>query len=380
MKLREVRVFLLFLLFLTASVSISFAQGSNGIIEGRVINRTLEKPVSGIKVSLDIVRRGQRVDGRETVSDNKGGFKFEGLPLGEEYSFIAYTQFEGASYEAQTKLTEKTPQAKLTINVYNSSTDPSKVIITEYYVQVETSGTVRVTEFINIDNTGKTSFALDNSNKEKPLGLILTLPENFQNIQMLEGLMQCCSKIEGNKIYSYMSLPPGKNRVVFSYELSGKEVNLTKEAPFKTNNFYLIVADPKVKVSTNKLAFQGLQEHETTPFQLYWAGNLKKGEVVDVLLSNLPSKRSYLAIVLILAVILGVVIFSLFIRQKKVEGEAELEEEAEVTGESEDLKRIFLEFVVILDRLFEEGEISEEVYKRLRNEYKEKLAHLLEGR
>jgi hypothetical protein len=361
----------------------SFAQEKRGVIEGKVINRTIERPISGLKVSLDILRGGQKFEAKETVSDEKGNFKFEGLPVGEEYDFIVYTQFEGASYDSRAKLTSKASHTKLTLEVYNSSTDPSKVVITEYYIQVETSRTVKVTEFLNIANEGKTSYAVDNTNKEKPLGLVLTLPEGFQNLQMIEGLMQCCSRVEGNRILSQMSIPPGTNRIVFSYELSGAKANLSKEVPFNTRNFYLIVANPKVKVGTSKLAFRGLQQHEETPFQLYWAGNLKRGESVDILLSNLPSRGRFFSLVIILAVVIAAaVFFFLFFWQRREEEreevEEEVEEDIEPAGESESLKRVYLEFVVVLDKLYEEGEIPKKLYKKLRKEYKSKLARLLE--
>jgi hypothetical protein len=382
--LKKVKTFFIFVLLLFLIVPApSFAQKGKGVIEGKVINRTTEKTVSGLKVSLDILQRGQKVETKEAISDGKGNFKFEELPLGEEYDFIIYTQFEGASYDSRAKLTSKTPRTKLTLEVYNSSTDPSKVVITEYYIQVETSRTVKVTEFLNITNEGKTSYAVDNTNKEKPLGLVLTLPEGFQNLEMIEGLMQCCSRVEGNRILSQMSIPPGTNRIVFSYELSGREANLSKEVPFNTRNFYLIVANPKVKVQTSKLAFRGLQQHEETPFQLYWAGNLKRGESVDILLSNLPSRGRLFSLVIILAVIIGAaVFFFLFFSQRRGEEREEIEEKVkediEPAGEGESLKRVYLEFVVVLDKLYEEGEIPKKLYKKLRKEYKTKLARLLE--
>lgn len=377
--MKKAKTFFLFALLLLLIVPVpSFPQEVKGAIEGKVVNRTIGKPVSGLKVSLDIVQRGQKVETKEAVSGEKGKFKFEELPVGDEYDFIAYTQFEGASYDSRAKLTSKTPRTKLTLEVYNSSTDPSKVVMTEYYIQVETSRTVKVTEFLNIANEGKTSYAVDNTNREKPLGLVLTLPEGFRNLEMIEGLMQCCSRVEGNKILSQMSIPPGTNRVVFSYELSWSKADLRKEVPFNTRNFYLIVANPKVKVQTSKLAFRGLQQHEGTPFQLYWAGNLKRGESVDILLSNLPSRGRFFFVVIVLAAVIAAsVFFFLFFWQGREEAE-EVEEDIEPVGEGESLKRVYLEFVVVLDKLYEEGEIPKKLYRKLRKEYKTKLARLLE--
>jgi hypothetical protein len=370
------------LLLCLGTASVAVAQETRGNLKGKVVNRTSNKPVPGQEVKLDLFLGTQKVEVRESITDKAGNFVFKNLPLGENSSALVYTQFEGAEYSTWVRL-DKEKLKPITLDIYNSSTDGSKVQITEYYVQVETTNNVsRVTEFIVIQNRGKTSFALDNSNKEKPLGLVLALPQSYQELELIEGLMQCCSRIEENKIYSFMSIPPGDNKIVFSYKLPESRVDLSREVPFDTANFFLVVANLGVQVDSKRLISQGVQEHETAPFQLFMGNNLKRGEVIDIQLSGLPTQSPFqkAGIVAVAIALAGGIAIFLLRKRKEELGEVVVEKGEGVSEDKfrDDMKRLYLEFISRLDELHEDGEISEEVYQTFREEYKNKLGQLLE--
>lgn len=390
-KNRTKRKYLLVIFLIILLVLIAFSPGLSAtkttILEGRVINGTTGKPQANFPVMMDIFLGKQKMGVRETTSDKEGFFKFDEVPLGKDYSGLVYAQHQGAEYQSIVDLTEK-PKQPVELKIYNSSKEDKDLKISEYHIQLEEKeGKLLVTEFILIQNNGKTSFVIDNKNPEKPLGLILGLPRGYQNLQMYEGLMKCCSEIKENKIFSYMSIPPGENRMVYSYELSSDSIDLSKKVPFNTEEFFLIVVDKETGISSGKLTSEGTKESQQgdVEFRLFSAKDIKKGEIVDINISRETSEISYQKVLIIpVAVFLAIGIGYLILKRRGEKKAKSLSDVRVLEGlqtdidPAEELKKVYLEFIVRLDELFEEGELSEQTHLLLRKKYKEKLSKLME--
>ncbi len=245
---------------------------AGGEITGTVINKTTGVPVAGVEVTVQFNKGQQKVGEKKATTDPLGKFGFSDLTLASDLEYQTYVNFEGADYQTKpVKLTADNPSATAELEVYSSSMDASKIKVKRYDFQVETGQTPKITEFIEIENSGNTSYAVDNRDKKNIMGLILTIPKGFRNVQYLQGLMQCCSSIKENKIYSTMSIPPGTTMLVFSYEIAGvSTVDLSKSMLFPTDHIFVGLFDQNLKVSSRTLRSEGTQQTD----QARWSFSL----------------------------------------------------------------------------------------------------------
>jgi 5-hydroxyisourate hydrolase-like protein (transthyretin family) len=368
------------------------ALATGGEISGTVINKTTGLPVGGIEVTLQFLKGQQQQGEKKAITDPLGKFAFSDLTLASDLDYIAYANFEGADYQTKpVKLTTDNPSATVELAVYSSSMDGSKLKIKRYDFQVETGKTPKITEFIEIENTGNTSYAVDNREKKNIIGLILPLPKGFRNVQYLQGLMQCCTTIRNNQMYSTMTIPPGTTMLVYSYEIAGvSTVDLSRSMLFPTNHIFVGSFDQNLKVSSKTLQPQGTQQTERGPVVLFAGANFKKGDQLDLKIAGFPSIGGSAWVKLLLALI-GASIAGLVAtyvlrrnkpeevyRSKVVEKGKTISKKPKKKGVNrEEFKRAHLEVITRLDELYEAGEISEPVYRKLREEEKEKLAEYL---
>lgn len=366
---------------------------AGGEIAGTVINKTTGLPVGGVEVTVQFNKGEQKVGEKKVTTDPLGKFAFSDLTLGSDLEYQTYVNFEGADYQTKpVKLTSENPSAIVELDVYSSSMDASKIKVKRNDFQVETGKTPKITEFIEIENAGNTSYAVDNRDKKNIVGLILPIPKGFRNVQYLQGLMECCSSIRENKIYSTMSIPPGTTMLVFSYEIAGvSTVDLSRSMLFPTDHIFAGLFDQNLKVSSRTLQPQGTQQTEKGQVVLYAGADLKKGDPLDLKISGFPSVGGSVWVKLLLALIgasiVGLVATYVLRRNKPeevYESKVALKKEKATSKrpkrkgvDQEELKRAHLEVITRLDELYEAGEISEPVYRKLREEEKEKLAEYL---
>jgi len=399
----------LFILYMAICLSFAYNGTSDakteqitGSIKGTVKNLTTDKVAPQQEVILKIFR-GDAGEGNQDnlhnklpdevsiVSDSTGSFEFSQLQIAPTLSYRLTTYFQDADYSSQPiRLTPERPEKTVELGVYSSSDDDSNIQTTAHHLiiepigeNVEMSSRLQITEYIILNNSGKTSY-LASSPQGKRFGLKLDLPHGFDNFKPMQGLMECCVTFDGNTLlYSHATLPNAKT-IIFTYQMpASKRVNLSRRLSFNTYKLLALVAGEGSQFTSNVLIASDKAQMQGRTYTKYLANNLIKGQVLDIQL-ELPSKRRFNPVWLsgiVLAVGLAAILVVRRFSTSRGSDDARVDdsEPAESSAETEigDLKKGYLELISRLDEIHEAGEISEVAYKKIRDEQKSKLSEVM---
>ena len=121
----------------TALICLSSAVGQSdtGKIEGQVINKKENLPLSQQLVVLQIHREGEDVQQRETVTDDSGAYTFDNLSTAFDVHYAVSTNYEGEEYiERDLVLSEWLPNIRVNIEIGAFTDDPLQVKIRQHTV------------------------------------------------------------------------------------------------------------------------------------------------------------------------------------------------------------------------------------------------------
>lgn len=381
--------------------------GHNAIakIKGKILNLTTGQIVPNQEVVLHIVAEDGTQTEQKSSSNASGYFVFEleDIKLTERASYTLSTRYSDVDYDQSLSLSADKPQVNVELEVYNSSNDPGIVKVSAQHLILELEAKQPlVTEYLILENSSKYSYLSDEITSPSPggnrVGLKLELPAGYTDLEVLEGLMTCCLKSDGNRLLYSHATKPGMFTVAFRYKIkAGKDLDLSRKLSFNTDHFLALLPSsiPKLKVTSAALTLSKPVQVEGKSYNNYTASGLKNSEVIELRLKGFKGKREltpWIGIALMAAVLgsggLGAAIY----KKRKHIGHIEpiepaASKPAEVTtsiskisnqAELLELKKGYLEMISALDALYEKGEISEAAYSQLRDSQKRKLGEIFE--
>ena len=402
----------------TALICLSSAVGQSdtGKIEGQVIDRRENQPLSQQLVVLQIHRESEDVQQRETLTDDSGFYIFDNLSTAFDVHYAVSTNYEGEEYiERDLILSEWLPNIKVNIEIGAFTDDPSQVkirghtlIIGPPPVDHAPDGAVSVLELIQLENTSELAFQTSIDNQRT--GVYFNLPNDHENLQIDQTLKQELG-VTANRLIANQPLATGKHQVGYSYlmHVVNLDLVLSRKLTFDTDQFYVFISDGMPLVPQSRMLGAGRREQiHGLVYTIYAtdpAEPLATNQTVDLrfkVTSVAPSSRSgmdetakqpsdpkMIALIAIAAALAGgflvAAIFKIRPPTSKQSDDSQKPQaapDASWLGKLDvaDLERARiarLEMITRLEELHEKREISDRVYKRLRKEQADRLAAVL---
>ena len=347
---------------------------SGGDIRGKVINKTTGRSEEGIDVYLQSFIGDRKTGERLFITNKEGGFNFKDLKWDNSYSIKIKSK--GIEYETAKMVFPPDKDAiELNLPVYDSGEDDSAININLIHEVISIGeNSVSVAEIYEFENSSNKIYI---GKKETGADLNKTLrffiPEKAQNISYIEGVTQENILRDGDIVFDTVSFPPGKKRVVITYEmpLSFGKNSIEKDFYYSTNTMLLLAAEAEYKITVTGL-------NELDPIfvdkqnYLRWVGeNIKSGSRIEISFysTRLDIKKIELYPIIIFGVLfLAVVISGFFVRngRKKQLNPRDLEEK----------RKEIITKIAQLDIKRDNDEVDTERYKVIRTELKKSLVML----
>lgn len=384
---------------------------ASGNIVGAVVDRKLEKPLVSHSVTLTI----HRTDGDETqqtLTDEDGNYRFEGLPLDPTVHYTVSTVYEDTDYtEADVVLSAWAPNITIDFNIGAFTDDKSQIGIKMHSFIIgpppeghAPDGAVTIIEAVGIENRSELPFQTRRG--AETIGLHLTLPKGVEGFQA-HSPAALTMDFATDEVILKTPLPPGELQLGYTYifHVERDRLNLSRRLDFDTAQFMFFIPDGIGLVPNAKFFGAPRREqihnniyliYQSTPEKVF-----KAGTTIDLALDvnmsatggAVPGQRSNLGQLILIAVAAaltgGFFVAALFKLRAANNSRASDTDDTSILRDSGWLRKLNpddleharvarLEFITHLDDKYERQEISERVYKRLRREQTERLTALLE--
>jgi len=375
-----------------------------GGIQGTVVNGADEAPVADAQVTLQLFAAQGDLGTLSTTTDRRGRFAFEELP--EDLAGYQVIATYGET-EFRTVATAYTPgqAVEQTVTVWEPTSDPSDVTLTDYVVWVDREGEgVALQHDFSWDNAGTTAYVGDGGEV-----VSVPLPQGATNLQYLGTFLESPGEVRGQRYVSDAPIVPGATSATLRYA-APPLTELTLEFASPTTSVQLFVPQD-VEVTSSQLRLAGTITDQGATYQVFAAQDVAADTVFQVSMAEVEGSGSSSAVVWILAgaaLLIAVVLLAVLITgrrrtrsARRPKAAARKPRRAPVTsgraatasngkpdrrpaevrtegngegsmGDAEDADLIVDE-IAALDLSFERGLLDERTYKRLRVAAKDRL-------
>ncbi len=370
-------------------------------IRGQVLHGGGEPLPPDLPVRLQAFDDFNPVFTLETTTDADGTFTFAEVEAQQHRMFMIGVDYQGVTYLPEDVLVAfaDTREYDVQITVYETTTDPSQVVVERLhlFVEVPQEQILRLVELYVITNRGDRTLVAP-PGQEGVLEFVL--PPGAMNLRFPQEMGALGQRFLATErgFVDTVPLLPGPTRLLFSYDLSyeGGTLEVQHPVPLRVEATSLFLP-PGVEVKGQGWMEAGMQTIETMQFQVYQGPSLEAGEVLQVALRArtqvgrfaLPGGdvvRQALPVLLIGAGVL-LVLVGLWSWRRERRGRGSRGAPA-VSGARPDPKALppalrdnpeaLMEAILALDDLYQQGKLDEATYRQRRELYKARLAQLLQ--
>lgn len=292
----------LLLLVLAQAPGAAAQDGESGSIAGRVLDGTAGgSPVADQEVVLQGVRHAAEASilpVQTTRTDAEGNFRFDGLPVSEENSFLVFVTYETIEYGSRdVKLTTEEPSAELEMEVYGSTTSDDQVRVALDHVVLEADAEAQalsVLEVFQVLNEGDRAYVSEGENGTSLPTLQLSLPDGASQVRVISGVTPQDLVPTAAGLADTTPLIPGEKEVALGYDLPYAESDLLfqKTLAYPTDRLAILVQDAGFTVDSTTLSAPQPTEMGEDQYLLLTGESLAAGEQIDLSLSGLPTASS----------------------------------------------------------------------------------------
>lgn len=323
--------------------------------------------------------------------DGKFAFKDVDLPLGQ--IFFAVVDYEGTRYASDMAIIEEGTEAiMLPIDVYDSTSDASGLVIDRlhYFLETPDPETIRVVELYVISNPSNFTVIPDEKN---PYTLNFEIPENAVELEILESdVGGRFVKTESGFADTFPVFPgDGEHQVVFAYNLPyDGSLEFTRPTNLKTNAVVILVPEDGILIRGSGITDGGTRDVEGMPYHIYNGSSLLPGEDFNVQISrNDPLSAVGISVGDNSNLIIGIGVFGLvligaavwfFMRTRTSSGTetGSSAPVAEVRMDGINDRDTAMDAILTLDDLYKAGKLQEEAYLERRAELKARLKEIID--
>ncbi len=368
------------ILVLATARSSAAADPDGGVIGGQVVNGTPGgSSVADQSISLVSYGGDAEAGSQDAKTDAQGGFRFEGLATGSDYTYQVTITYQGAQYASEwLTFTEEESIRSVELLVYDTTgSDEAIRVMTSHAVIYVEGDTLLVKEFLLFVNTGDRTYvgseeALVAGRKRT---LRFSLPEEATELQLTRGLLECCTVRTETGLADTIPIAPGAKEVAYSYRVKYSDGRhaFSEVVHYPTAAFDFLVQGKYMEASSKQMTVAEPLDIQGVGFAHLSATDIAPGTVLEINLSNAPKRDlqntvRWAALALVLTAGGLVVGYALTRRrpQPAVSG-----------GSLDEQRQRLIADIAQLDDDFEGHRISEEDYLRMRSAKKEHLADLM---
>jgi hypothetical protein len=381
---KVIRIFIasiLGLIFLLAMPVFSFG-ADTGEIDGSLINSTAgsSSDVSKLTIILQTYKGNAAIGETSTLSDQNGKFSFGGLSTDSTYIYVIKVVFQGIDYYGE-PITFNTDEnlKSVQVKVYDTTSDDRAISIDMTHIILNIVDKILIVKenylFLNNSDLTYIGLPLKGSTTERET-LIFTVPIEVNVVSGSVGLMPASVRVQNGLFSDTSAVTPDGTFVSYSYQLSLSEdqKTLSWKINYDTGRFDLLLEKQNIKVSGEKLTQEAPLTINGKTYDHYSSLDLKKGDTITARLSGLlinPGQSSLVWIWFVFIPIALVVIIFLIIKlkqnaRKSIRGNGIVDTNEE---------RLMLD-IADLDNSYEEGNINQNEYLKIRKEKKQQLIDL----
>jgi mono/diheme cytochrome c family protein len=364
-----------------------------GSISGQVTNASGGEIPGGLMVTLHGFDEMQETTTVSTTVSPEGVYTFENVEMPNGRAFIASLEQDGVVYSSDVVMVEEGQATlDLPISFFETSTDPSSLIVDRLHLLVEyiEPDILRVVELYIISNpTEKTIVAAE---EDSPL-LTFALPEGATNLQFEDGQLGERFVETSGGFGDRASIRPGmsQHQVVFSYDLPYKrKLQFTQPLQLPVNAVVMLIPEDGLKVKSEQLEDMGVRDVQGVNYRMYSSGQFEAGSDLMMTISGRPGGGSLIPtagsstslLIGLLAFGVALVGVGIWLYRRYQSNENEQVEEETSAGDVEETTpsdpEELLDAILALDDQYQAGDLPEGAYRQRRAELKARLKEVLE--
>jgi hypothetical protein len=373
------------------SLTVVSAQSQLLTVEGTIFNGTANGgDVAGLPVTLHRISI-LGPDDIQTISNDEGGFRFEGIIYDTELNYGVSVRYQSAIYGTDVDLSAGSP-APLTITVFDATTDDSVVSAASaslLFASVDRAAqTIAALEILRLANNSDRAYVPGN----EPMQLLrFGLPDGATNLQLDTLLIGADFAQVDLGFALFASVPPGEHEIMFSYEFPyvGDEFILEKSYRYGADTIRVLAPFEAVAIRSDQLGPVESVTIGERPYQIIESTGIGRGEGITVLIGGLPSATAvdrvsrnwegirfeWAAPVALVMVMFGLLVYGGFMKRRRaVSGDlptAEID-----NSERETIHQMIAE----VRESFETGNLNEDNYRRRLSVLNSQLTSLSQNR
>ncbi len=210
------------LLFFTLTILPAYAVApGNGHIYGQLLDGSNKNaPIANQVVTLQVAQGSGAKDVSTSKTDAQGKFSFANLLTDKTLSYVAYIRYQGAQYESSVVTLDSNATQKVSLTVYQATSNPQNIAILQANVLVREPdierGILSVSEVFAIQNLNNRAYVGSfDASKGKPNALRFTLPQGAKNVALGKGFNGYNVIQVDRGFASDAALLPGGNEFLF---------------------------------------------------------------------------------------------------------------------------------------------------------------------
>jgi len=342
-----------FLLFV--SVFLFFTPASGRTLSGRVMNRTLARPVAGCAVSL--IRHGvSDATAEQDSTDGKGRFRLALPVAADSVQLLLSAAYAGVDY-----IHPITPadSGEVEIPVYEITDVDTAIAVISYHLILD-ARMGEGAQILIVHNRGDRTYRTGEGHGH---GLEIPLPEGVTDItQGPQGL-----HTHDGTLVDTRPVKPGDNQLLFAFRLPPSR-RIVQEMPYPIGALDVLITPPETPVTGIALQDLGEIDLGRRRYRRFSGTALKPGDRINFQIgSAAPAGSSFAkqAPWILGGVALGIGLLAVFFRAAWQRGAPAVGAKAD-DGSIRSRRKTLMAQIADLDDRFAEGEVAEADYQAQR--------------
>ena len=259
-------------------------------VTGQVVNGTENSlPPFGLTVTLH--KQGpDTYEEATTITDTKGNFSFENIPLDPEALYGVTIRYQGVVYGTDIDLRQET-LPPLLVTIYETSDDDSLLEVSSSSLLIpqvdKINQDVYALEIVNVVNSSDRTYVPG----PQPMDLLrFGLPPGAKGLQIDTGLV-AADAIQVDRGFAITAnVPPGEHEVMFSYNFGyeGNSVAFDKSYLYGADNARILVPYEIGDLSSADLGDPGEVQIGEKSYQLIEESDIARESRAALRISSLP--------------------------------------------------------------------------------------------
>jgi hypothetical protein len=261
-------------------------RAEDGVVQGQVINSTTgaDAVLQGLPVRLFLYSGNALKQTLETTTDERGIFRFSGVPTGGGWTAVASAEYLGVEYGSVLLDLSVGTDYNGDILVYETTADDSALRVARSHMIIEMgNGELEVTEMIVLVNDGDRTFVgSEDIVPGKRATARVPLPAGATDVSVTTPPAASAMVRTGNGLADTRPVVPGEHEYVVSYVLpcDSPTYSLLKPIQYPTDALDVLVATPGASVDAPLLERLGIRETSGATYEHLGGRSLESGTEV----------------------------------------------------------------------------------------------------